>query len=178
MFEDVEEVEENIRARKGVHMQAYLEKFLVPKEEDCQHVSDSEQEDSDCDSEPEQQKGKKNAVFDDGELFSKERGGFLFASREAFTEEQPDFLKQPGFCHTIHDPMDIHMESYVSYFEDFQEHTTEPFPLYIEEKHCVESHYFVPTEDKGQSFPMFHVNDYYDFDPWEIHEEEEGEPNV
>jgi hypothetical protein len=41
LFEDSEEVKENIRASKGVHMQAYLEKLHVPKEEDCQHVSDS-----------------------------------------------------------------------------------------------------------------------------------------
>ena len=47
MFEDVEEVEENIRASKGVHMQEFLEKLDVPEEEDCQHVSYSEQEDSD-----------------------------------------------------------------------------------------------------------------------------------
>jgi hypothetical protein len=32
LFEDVEEVKENIRASKGVHMQAYLEKLHVPKE--------------------------------------------------------------------------------------------------------------------------------------------------
>jgi hypothetical protein len=51
LFEDVEEVEENIRASKGVHMQAYLENLHVPKEEDYQHVSDSEQEDSDYESE-------------------------------------------------------------------------------------------------------------------------------
>jgi hypothetical protein len=46
LFEDVEEVEENIRASKGVHMKAYLENLHVPKEEDYQHVLDSEQEDS------------------------------------------------------------------------------------------------------------------------------------
>jgi hypothetical protein len=39
LFEDVEEVKENIRPSKGVHMQAYLEKLHVPKEEDCHHVS-------------------------------------------------------------------------------------------------------------------------------------------
>jgi hypothetical protein len=44
------------------------------------------------------------------------------------------------------------MESYVSDIKDFQEHTTEPFPLYIEEKHCVEICHSVPTEDKEQSF--------------------------
>jgi hypothetical protein len=71
----------------------------------------------------------------------------------------------------IHDPMDIHMESYVSNFEDFQEHTMEPFPLYIKEKHCVEMHHSVPTEDKGKIFPMFPVYDDYDSDPWESHEE-------
>ena len=41
LFEDDEEIKENIRDNKGVHMQAYLEKLHVPKEEDCQHVSDS-----------------------------------------------------------------------------------------------------------------------------------------
>jgi hypothetical protein len=45
----------------------------------------------------------------------------------------------------IHDPMSIYIESYVSYFEDFQEHTIEPFPLYIEEKNCVEICHSVPT---------------------------------
>jgi hypothetical protein len=42
----------------------------------------------------------------------------------------------------------------------------------------VEIFHFLPTEDKGWSFPMFHVYDDYDSDPWESHEEEEGEPNV
>jgi hypothetical protein len=72
-------------------MQAYLEKLHVPKEEDCQHFSDSEQEDSDYESEMEQQQGKETAIVDDQELFSKERGGFLFASREAFTKEHHGF---------------------------------------------------------------------------------------
>jgi hypothetical protein len=124
LFEDAEEVEENIRDSKGVHMQAYLKKLHVPKEEDHQHVLDSEEEDNDYESELEQQQGKETVVADDRELFSKEQGGFLFASREAFTEEKPGLLKQPGLCHTIHDPMAIYMESYVSNFEDFQEHTT------------------------------------------------------
>jgi hypothetical protein len=34
LFEDVEEFEENNRDNKGVHIQAYLEKLHVPKEED------------------------------------------------------------------------------------------------------------------------------------------------
>jgi hypothetical protein len=84
---------------------------------------------------------------------------FFICSREVFYLQAERHLQRskPGFCHTIHDPMAIHMESYVSYFEDFQEHTTKPFPLYIEEKHCVEIRHSVPTEDKGQSFPMFPV---------------------
>jgi hypothetical protein len=53
-------------------MQAYLEKLHVPKEEDCQHVSNSEQEDSDYESELEQQQGEETATVDDRELFSKE----------------------------------------------------------------------------------------------------------
>ena len=81
LFEDVEEVEENIRASEGGHMQSYLGKFHVPKEEDCQHVSDSEQEDSDYESELEQQQGKETAVVDDRELFLKEQGGFLLQER-------------------------------------------------------------------------------------------------
>jgi hypothetical protein len=178
LFEDVEEVEENIRARKGVHMKAYLEKLHVPKEEYGQHVSHFEQEDSDYESNLDQQQGKETATVDDRELFLKEQGVFLFANREAFTEEQPGLLKQPGFYHTIHDPMAIYMESYVLYFEDFQEHTTEPFPLYIEEKHCVEIFHSVPTEDKEKRFQVVLVYDDYDSDPWESHEEEEGELNV
>jgi hypothetical protein len=78
MFEDVEEVEDNIKAGKGVHMQEYLEKLHVPEEEDCQHVSDFEQEDSDYELELEQQEGKEVAIVDDQEFFSKEKGGFYF----------------------------------------------------------------------------------------------------
>jgi hypothetical protein len=150
----------------------------VPKEEACQHVSDSMKKDIDYESELEQQQGKETATADDRDFFSKEKGGFLFARREEFTEEQLGLLKQPRFYHTIHDPMAIYMESYVSYFEGFQEHTTKPFPLYIEEKHCVEIRHSVPIEDKEKSFPMFPVYDDYDSDPWERNEKEEGEPNV
>jgi len=45
LFEDVEEIEENIKASKGVCTQANHEKFHVHKQEDCQYVSNSEQED-------------------------------------------------------------------------------------------------------------------------------------
>jgi hypothetical protein len=51
------------------------------------------------------------AIVGDQELVSKEQGGNLFASREAFTEEQPGPLKQPDFCHVIHDLVAIYMES-------------------------------------------------------------------
>jgi hypothetical protein len=78
----------------------------------------------------------------------------------------------------IHEPMDIFMESHVLDFEGFQEYTTKPFPLYIEEKHCVEICHSVPTKDKEKIFPMFLVYDDYDSDPWESHEEEEGESSV
>jgi hypothetical protein len=67
--------------------------FIIPKEEDFHHVSDSKKEDSDYESELEQKQGKETAVVDDQELFSKEQGGFIFASREAFTEEKPSLLK-------------------------------------------------------------------------------------
>jgi hypothetical protein len=59
MFEDVEEVEENIMASKGFNMQAYLENFHVHKQEDCQYVSDSEHEDIEYESYLEQQQGSR-----------------------------------------------------------------------------------------------------------------------
>ena len=73
-------------------MKAYLEKLHVPKEEDYQHVSDYEKEDSDYESELEQQQGKENATANDRELFSKEQGGFLFARRQTFIEKHPGLL--------------------------------------------------------------------------------------
>jgi hypothetical protein len=63
---------------------------------------------------------EETATVDDQGLVSKEQGGLLFTSREAFTEEQPGLLKQPDFCHMIHDPIAIYMESYVSDFLNFQ----------------------------------------------------------
>jgi hypothetical protein len=57
LFEDVVEVEDNIRASKGVHTQAYLENLHVPKQEDCQYNLDSEQEDYEYGSDLEQQQG-------------------------------------------------------------------------------------------------------------------------
>jgi hypothetical protein len=59
LFEDVEEVEENIRASKRIHMQAYSENLHVHEQEDCQYVSDSEQEDNEYKSDLEQQQGCK-----------------------------------------------------------------------------------------------------------------------
>jgi hypothetical protein len=60
---------------------------------------------------------------------------------------------------------------------DFQEHAIEPFPLYIEGKHCVEISHPGPAKDQEQIFPMGLVYDDYDSNPWESHEKEEGEPN-
>jgi hypothetical protein len=99
-------------------------------------------------------------TVDDQELVSKEQGGHLFASRDNFIEEQPGLLKQPRFCHIIHDPMAIYMESYISDFlkfsnfitspiltgvygamKYFQDHIVDPFPLLIKEKHWVEINY-------------------------------------
>jgi hypothetical protein len=56
LFEDVGEVEENIRASRWVHRQADLYEH---EEEDCQSVSDSEQEDSEHESDLEQQPGSR-----------------------------------------------------------------------------------------------------------------------
>jgi len=75
------------------------------------------------------------------------------------------------------------MESYVSDFKKFQDLAIDTFPLFIEEKHCVEINHPGPEEDiqehdKEERFPMVHVYDDYDSDPWESHEEEEGESNV
>jgi len=100
------------------------------------------------------------ATVDDQNLVSKEQGGYLFSSRENFTEEQPGLLKQPRLCHIIHDHMAIYMERYISNFlkfsncitspiltgeygvmNDFQDHTIQPFPLLIKEKHWVEINY-------------------------------------
>jgi hypothetical protein len=112
---------------------------------------------------------EETTIVDDQELVSKEQGGNLFASRENFTEEQPGLLKQPGFCHIIHDPVAIYMESYISYFlkfsncitspiltgeygvmKYFQDHTIEPFPLLIKENHWVEISYPRLTENTEQ----------------------------
>jgi hypothetical protein len=113
--------------------------------------------------------GEKTATIDDRELVSDEEEGNLFTSREIFAEEHPGLLKQPGFCHNIHDPVAIYMESYISDFlkcsncisspiltgeygvmKDFQDHTIEPFPLLIKEKHWVEINYPRLTESTEQ----------------------------
>jgi hypothetical protein len=47
---------------------------------------------------------EETVTIDDQKLVSKEKGRHLFASRKAFTKEQPSLLKQPKFYHTIHDP--------------------------------------------------------------------------
>jgi hypothetical protein len=112
---------------------------------------------------------EETAIVGDQELVSKEQGGHLFARREAFTEENPGPLKQPEFCHIIHDPLAIYMESYVSNFlkfsngiispiltseygfmKDFQDQTIEHFPLFIKEKHWVEIIHHGPAEDTEQ----------------------------
>ena len=66
-------------------------------------------------------------------------------------------------------------DNYESYSElnikDFQEHATDPFPLYIKEKHCVEIDHPRLVEDQEKSFPMGLVYEDYDYEPWERHEE-------
>jgi hypothetical protein len=60
-------------------------------------------------------------------------------------------------------------DNYESDFElgmkDFQEHAIEPFPLYIEGKHCVEINHPRLAEDQEKIFPMGISYEYYDFDP-------------
>ena len=43
--------------------------------------------------------------------------------------------------------MAIYMESYVLDFKNFQDLTIETFPLFIEEKHCVEINHLGPAKD-------------------------------
>jgi hypothetical protein len=79
--------------------------------------------------------------------------------------------------------MAIFMELYVSNFKIFQDLTIDTFPLFIEEKHCVEISHPGPAEDiqehdKDQIFPMVPFYHDYDYDPWESHEEEEEQMKV
>jgi hypothetical protein len=189
-FEDAEEVEENIRASKGVHMQTYLEKLHVPKEEDCQYVLDSEQEDSDYESELEQQQGKETATADDRELFSKEKHCVEIRHSVPTKDKEKSFSLVPIDDDYELDPWESHegeMEelnvqftscpelvnehiptlhfvdlgsnkpAYDNYesdsdmdIKDFQDHTIEPFPLFIKEKHWVEINHPGPAEDIEQ----------------------------
>jgi hypothetical protein len=73
-------------------------------------------------------------------------------------------------------------DSYESDYEldmqDFQEHTTESYPLFNKEKYCEEINRPWPAEITEQqieekSFPTGPVYDDYESDPWESHEEEE-----
>jgi hypothetical protein len=61
---------------------------------------------------------------------------------------------------------------------DFQEQTSEPYPLFINEKYYEEISHPGPAERlsnslKSKSFPTGPVYDDYESDPWESHEEEE-----
>jgi hypothetical protein len=65
--------------------------------------------------------------------------------------------------------------------QDIQEHTTEPYPLFLKGYYHEEIIPHGPAEDteqqdEEQSFPMGPVYDDYEFDPWESQEEEPGEP--
>jgi hypothetical protein len=112
---------------------------------------------------------EETTTVDDQVLVSKEQGGHLFASRENFIEEQLGLLRQPRFCHIIHDRVAIYMESYISlvlkfsndiispiltgeygFMKVFQDQTIEPFPLFIKEKHWVEISYPGHGEDTEQ----------------------------
>jgi hypothetical protein len=55
--------------------------------------------------------------------------------------------------------------------QDFQEHTTEPYPLFIKEKYYEEINH-PEQHDEEQSFPTVPVYDDYESDPWESYEEE------
>jgi hypothetical protein len=61
--------------------------------------------------------------------------------------------------------------------QDFQEHTAEPYPLFINENYYEEIGHPWPAEDIEQQveekiFPMGPVYDDYESDPWESQEEE------
>jgi hypothetical protein len=62
--------------------------------------------------------------------------------------------------------------------QDFQENTTEPYPLFLKEDYHEEINHpcsVVITEqhDEEQNFHMGHVYDDYESNPWESQEEEE-----
>jgi hypothetical protein len=74
-------------------------------------------------------------------------------------------------------------DSYESDYEldmqDFQEHTSESYPLFTKEKYYEEINHPGPAEDtEQQSFPTILVYDDYESDPWESHEEEEEQLKV
>jgi hypothetical protein len=64
--------------------------------------------------------------------------------------------------------------------QDFQEQTTESYPLFTNEEYYEEILHPWPLEDPEQQieekrFPTGLVYDGYESDPWEIHEEEPEE---
>jgi hypothetical protein len=174
LFEDALEVEENIRASRWTHKQADLH---IQEEGTCQSVSESEQGFSNYGSDLEQEprsghydiepaaplfeyhlSGVKVVAAEDLEWLIEDEEGHSFVSREFFAEEHPGLLKRPGFCHIPHNPVVIHMESYISYFLEcpikinppilageycvmkyFQDYIIEPIPLLIKERPWVET---------------------------------------
>jgi hypothetical protein len=81
MFEDVVEVEENIRASKWVHRQTYLKNLHVHEQEDYQSVLDSEQEDIEYESDLEQQQGSR---YDSQLESSSSTFAYFFMGRNAY----------------------------------------------------------------------------------------------
>jgi hypothetical protein len=55
--------------------------------------------------------------------------------------------------------------------QDFQEHTVDPYPLFIKENNCEEIIH-LEQHDEEKNFPMGHVYDDYESKPWESQEEE------
>jgi hypothetical protein len=177
LFEDVEEVEENIRASKGVHVQAYLENLHVHKQEDCQYVSDSEQEDCQYVSDSEHEDIEYESDLEQQQGSSEDNEGKRFSlvpiyddyesdPWESHEEEMEELNVQSTSCPepvneqipTLHFvDLGRSKPAYDSYESDsdmdmkyFQDHTIEPFPLFIEERHWVEINHPGPAEDTEQ----------------------------
>ena len=49
-------------------------------------------------------------------MFQGGQENYSLVNKEKIIKEQPSLLMQPEFCHVIHDPIAIYMESYVSDF--------------------------------------------------------------
>jgi hypothetical protein len=78
-------------------------------------------------------------------------------------------LDRMGSIQPVYDSYELSFELDM---QDFQEHTAEPCPLFINKNYHEEINHPGPTQDQENNFPMGPIYDDYDFDPWERHEEE------